>query len=96
MTCEIHPDTHRTPEAAEAGLAKNLHVGRTWSLRAADDESADEAEEALDSDDENDPAFCEQGAAKRRRVLSDDVVPDAVLAVCRPVRRGAAFQPYPV
>ena len=86
-----HPGTHRTPEAAEAG--------RTWAAGCtvviAEDEAADEAEEALD-DDENDPAFGEQGAAKRRRVLIDVCVPDTVLAVCRPVRRGAAFQPYHV
>ena len=85
-----NPGTHRTPEAAE--------VGRTWAagityagLIDAGDESADEAAEELD--DENDPTYGEQGAAKRRRVLSDDCVPDAVLALCRPVRRGAALNP---
>ena len=59
-------------------------MGCTW-IYDDDDESADKAEEALD-DDENDPTYGEQGTAKRPRVLSDDVVPDAVLALCRPVR----------
>ena len=91
VTDRKHPGTHRTPEAAEAGRFWNL--GRTFSLRA-DDESADEAEEALE-DDENDQTYGEQGAAKRPRVLSDDCVADAVLAVCRPVRRSAALNPIP-
>ena len=95
MTSPLHPGTHRSEEAlAESRAALAASLSRPYRDVPDDDESADEAEEELD--DENDQTYCEQGAAKRRRVLIDDVVPDAVLARCRPVRRGAAPEPYPV